>query len=107
MTKNKTFPLNHSLACASYTIYLAIDTCICEEGRKNRKSNGEKRGQQARKARSIIENQTQDPFQFVSIWLWCSRCFIIPSCYNKHDTWFSLILYCCKRMWGVERGSIL
>jgi len=28
MTKNKTFPLNHSLACASYASYLAIHTCI-------------------------------------------------------------------------------
>jgi len=27
MTK-KTFPVNHSLACASYAIYLAIHTCI-------------------------------------------------------------------------------
>jgi len=34
MTKNKIFPLNHSLACASYAIYLAIHTCICKEGRK-------------------------------------------------------------------------
>jgi len=38
MTNNKTFPLNHSLACASYAIYLAFHTCICEAGRKNRKS---------------------------------------------------------------------
>jgi len=44
MTKKNTFPLNHSLACASYTIYLAIHTCICKEGRKNRKSNDEKSG---------------------------------------------------------------
>jgi len=34
MTQNKTFQLNHSLACASYGIYLAIHTCICKEGRK-------------------------------------------------------------------------
>jgi len=26
MTKNKTFPLNHSLACANHAIYLAIHT---------------------------------------------------------------------------------
>jgi len=38
MTKNETFPLNHSLAGASYAIYLAIHTCICNEDRKNRKS---------------------------------------------------------------------
>ena len=42
----------------------------------------------------------------MSIWLWSSRCFTIPYSYNKHDTWFSLILYCCKQMWGVQRGSI-
>jgi len=34
MTKNKTFPLNHSLACASYAIYLAIGTCKCKESKK-------------------------------------------------------------------------
>jgi len=28
MTKNKTFPLNHSLACANYAIYEAIHACI-------------------------------------------------------------------------------
>jgi len=28
MTKNKTFPLNHSLACANYAIYVAIHACI-------------------------------------------------------------------------------
>jgi len=44
MTKNKAFPLNHSPACASYAICLAIHTCICNEGRKNRKSNDEKGG---------------------------------------------------------------
>jgi len=42
MTKNKTIPLNHSLACASYAIYLAIHICMCKEGRKN--SNDEKSG---------------------------------------------------------------
>ena len=26
---------------------------------------------------------------------------------NKHDTWFSLIFYCCKQAWGVEKGSIV
>jgi len=56
MTKNKTFPLNRSLACASYAIYLAIHTCICNESRKNRKSTDEKVGWQVEKARSIIEN---------------------------------------------------
>jgi len=30
MTKNKTFPLSHSLACASYAIYLAIHACTCK-----------------------------------------------------------------------------
>jgi len=28
MTKNKTFPLNHSLACANYAIYVAMHACI-------------------------------------------------------------------------------
>ena len=32
----------------------------------------------AEKARFMINNETQDTFQFVSVWLWCSRCFIIP-----------------------------
>jgi len=39
LTKNKTFPLNHCLARASYAIYLAIHTCICNEGSKSRKCN--------------------------------------------------------------------
>jgi len=28
MTINKTFPLNHCLACANYAIYAAIRACI-------------------------------------------------------------------------------
>jgi len=28
MTKNKTFPLNYSLACATYAIVVAIHACI-------------------------------------------------------------------------------
>jgi len=30
MPKNKTFPLNNSLACANYAIYVAIHACIAE-----------------------------------------------------------------------------
>jgi len=44
MTKNKTFPLNHSLECANYAIHFAIHTSICKEGTKNRTSNDEKGG---------------------------------------------------------------
>jgi len=33
---------------------------------------------QAETARLIIDNEKQDSFQFVSIWLWCSRWFINP-----------------------------
>jgi len=44
MTKNETFPLNRSLACASYASYLAMHTCICKEGRKNKLNNDEKGG---------------------------------------------------------------
>jgi len=56
MTKNKTFLLNHSLACASYAIYLVIHTYANVKKAKNRKSDDEKGGQQVEKARSIIEN---------------------------------------------------
>jgi len=35
------------------------------------------------KAGPIIDLKKQDPFHFVSIWLWCSRCFIIPHSYNR------------------------
>jgi len=28
MIKNKTFPLNHSLTCANYAIYVVIHACI-------------------------------------------------------------------------------
>jgi len=34
MTKNKTFPLNHCVACASYIIYLAIYSCKCKKAKK-------------------------------------------------------------------------
>jgi len=54
---------------------------------------------------SRIKNKT--PFNF-----WVFNCdvqdallFLIVT--NKHDTWFSLIFYCCKQTWGVERGSIV
>jgi len=55
MAKNKTFPLNHSLAGASYAIYLAIGlhTFICNEGRK---IGNVMTRRVAEKARSIIEN---------------------------------------------------
>jgi len=54
MIKNKSSPLNHSLACASYAIYLAIHTWICKESKKWK--SDEKGGQQVEKARYIIEN---------------------------------------------------
>jgi len=46
MTKKKTFPLNHSLACASYAIYLDIANIHAwvKKAEKNRKSNDEKNG---------------------------------------------------------------
>jgi len=33
MTKNKTFPLNHCLACATYTVYLAIHSFKCKKAK--------------------------------------------------------------------------
>jgi len=61
MTKNQTFPLKHSLACANYAIYAAIHACIVyvkskTKCRKNSKSNDEKGGEQAKKAKPIIWN---------------------------------------------------
>jgi len=26
----------------------------------------------------MIKNERQDPFHFVIVWFWCSRCFNIP-----------------------------
>jgi len=34
MIKNKTFPLNHSLACARYAICLAKHICKCKESKE-------------------------------------------------------------------------
>jgi len=36
---------------------------------KNRKSNDKEDGDKQKKARLIIDNEKQNPFQFVSIWL--------------------------------------
>jgi len=46
MIKNKTLPLNQSLACANSAIYVAIYACIgyAKKAEKNRKSNDEKGG---------------------------------------------------------------
>jgi len=43
-----------------------VHRCICKGGKKNRKTNDEKVGEQAEKARHTIENEKQDLFQFVS-----------------------------------------
>ena len=40
---------------------------------------------QAEKARLTIDSEKQDPFQFASVWLWRSRCVIIPYIFNKHE----------------------
>jgi len=45
-----------------------------------------------RKSKLMINNEKQDLFQLVSIWFWCSRYFIIPYIFNKHETWSSFIL---------------
>ena len=51
------------------------------------KANDEKDGEEAEKVRPIIENTKQGPFQFVSVWFWCSRCFYIPYIFTKRETW--------------------
>jgi len=55
-------------------------------------NNNQKDGGQAEKTRPIIENKKQDQFQFVSLWIWRSRCFVIPYIFEKHETWSSFIL---------------
>jgi len=45
--------------------------------KKNKKSNYEEGGDR-QKNQDSIEKEKQDPFQFVSAWLWSSWCFIIP-----------------------------
>ena len=45
---------------------------------KLRKSKNEEGGNKQKKVRLIIDNEKQDPFQFVSVWLWSSKCFITP-----------------------------
>jgi len=47
----------------------------------------------AKKARLIINNEKQDPFQFVSVWLWVSRCCINPYILStKHDLPFLIFV---------------
>jgi len=40
---------------------------ICKESRKNGNTNDKKVGEEAKNARPIIENEKQNPIQFVSV----------------------------------------
>jgi len=71
-----------------------------QKKQKNRKSNDEEDGDKQKKAKLIIDNEKQDPFQFASVWLWSSRCFSNPYILNKHETGSFLILDYFQ-IWGV------
>jgi len=54
-----------------------------------------------KKVRLINDNEKQDHFQFVSAWLWSSKCFINPYIFKyKHETWYSLILILVSKFEG-------
>ena len=54
-----------------------------------------------KKVRLINDNEKQDHFQFVSVWLWSSKCFINPYIFKyKHETWYSLILILVSKFAG-------
>jgi len=44
-----------------------VHICICKESKKIRKNNNEDGGDKQKKVRLIIDNEKQDPFQFVSV----------------------------------------
>jgi len=52
--------------------------CVYAYVKKKKKNYWWEKRRQAEKARHIIDNETQDPFQFVSVWLWFWRCFVNP-----------------------------
>jgi len=58
-------------------------------------------------ARVIATNEKKTYFRFVSVWFWCSKCFIIPYIFNKHKTWSPFILPCCELIWGLEGAELL
>jgi len=43
---------------------------------KKQKSNDEEGGDKQKSKTHTIDNEKQDSFQFVSVWLWSSRCFV-------------------------------
>ena len=52
--------------------------------------------------------EKQDPFKFVSVWFWCSRCFNITYIftYHSHETWSSFILkYLLENLSGGKGGT--
>lgn len=54
-----------------------------------------------------IENEKQNTFQFVSVWFWCSRGFVISYIFTKHEIWSTSILNCCKKILVLERTTLL
>jgi len=64
MTKNKTFPLNYSLACASYAIYVAIHTCKCKESKKIGKIMTRRVANKKRKQDPYSRIKNKTPFSF-------------------------------------------
>jgi len=54
-----------------------------------------------KKVRLLNVSDKQDHFQFVSVWLWSSKCFINPYIFKyKHETWYSLILILVSKFAG-------
>jgi len=64
---------------------------------KNRKHNAEEGVDKQKK--DSIDNEKQDPFQFVSVWFWSSRC-----CFHPYI--FSFILNSGKQIWEMERATL-
>jgi len=44
-----------------------VHICISKESKKIRKSSNEEAGDKQKKVRLVIDNEKQDPFQFVSV----------------------------------------
>ena len=52
-----------------------VHICISKKSKKLGKVIMKKVATSRKKVRLVIDKEKQDPFQFVSVWLWSSKCF--------------------------------
>jgi len=79
-------PLTKNQQERKYDETCRVCICICKESKRLEKAVIRKVAT-SRKARLTIDNEKHDTFQFVSIWLWSSRCLFISISLNKYEIW--------------------